>query len=92
MLESKVQTRILKELKHRGIYCYKNIVTNRKGIPDIIVCFRGRFIALEVKRQGGKPTELQIYNIKKIRESGGIARIVYSWEDVEKLLRTIDDT
>ena len=86
-LESKIQSKILKELKAAGIYAHKNITTNKKGIPDIIVCYRGKYIALEVKRPGGKPTELQLWNINEIRRAGGIAEIVYSWEDVVNILK-----
>jgi Holliday junction resolvase len=88
-LESKIQSKILKELKALNIYAHKNITTNKKGIPDIIVCYNGLYLALEVKRPGGKPTELQMYNIEQIRKSGGVAEIVYSWEDVTKILRSM---
>jgi Holliday junction resolvase len=90
-LESKIQSRILKGLKEAGIYAHKNIATNRSGIPDIIACVDGAYVALEVKSPGGKPTELQLYNIEQIRKSGGIAEIVYSWEDVAKLIRSLHE-
>jgi len=91
MLESKIQSKILKNLKGLGIYAHKNITTNKKGVPDIIVCFKGKYLALEVKQPGGKTTELQDYNIAKIRESGGVAEIVYSWEDVRDILIRMGD-
>ncbi len=91
MLESKIQSKILKNLKELGIYAHKNITTNKKGIPDIIVCFKGKYLALEVKRPGGKSTELQDFNIIKIRQSGGVAEIVYSWEDVKDILTRMDN-
>ena len=90
-LESKIQSKILKELKAAGIYAHKNITTNKKGIPDIIVCYRGKYVALEVKRPGGKPTELQLWNINEIRKSGGVAEIVYGWEDVVTVLNEVAD-
>ena len=57
MLEQAIQKKILKELKHLEIYAYKNITTNKKGVPDIICCYLGRFIAFEVKRPGSKTTD-----------------------------------
>ncbi len=90
-LESKIQSKILKELKAAGIYAHKNITTNKKGIPDILVCYRGKYVALEVKRPGGKPTELQLWNINEIRKSGGVAEIVYGWEDVVTVLNEVAD-
>lgn len=62
---------------------------SRKGEPDLHVCFRGRFVALEVKDPRDKSygaTALQIQRIKEIRKSGGIAAVVTSPEDVEVLL------
>ena len=56
------------------------------GIPDIIVCHKGRFIALEAKVGRNKPTKLQAATIDKIRQAGGIAAVVYSVEDVRAAL------
>lgn len=86
MLESKIQSNILKKLTDNGIYAHKNITTNKKGIPDIIACVNGKYLALEVKQPGGKATELQLYNIDMIRKSGGVAEIVHSWLEVIKVL------
>lgn len=49
----------------------------KKGIPDILACINGYFVAIEVKAQYGKPSELQLYNCRKIREAGGFAFILY---------------
>lgn len=49
----------------------------RSGIPDILTCVNGYFVGVEVKAQNGKPSELQLYNIRKIREAGGFAIVLY---------------
>jgi len=49
----------------------------RAGIPDILCCVNGYFVAIEVKASNGKPSDLQIYHRDKIREAGGIAIILY---------------
>src|SRR5215831_832083 len=56
------------------------------GIPDLIVCYQGQFIGLEVKIPGNKPSPIQRTIIKQIKASGGIAAVVYSIEDVALLL------
>ena len=56
------------------------------GIPDLIVCYRGRFVALEAKVGRNTPTKLQAATIDKIRQAGGTAAVVYSVEDVQALL------
>lgn len=50
---------------------------SKSGIPDIIACVNGRFVAIEVKAPNGKPSELQKRNIRLIRDSGGIGYILY---------------
>lgn len=55
------------------------------GIPDIIVCYKGRFIALEAKVGRNKPTKLQAATIESIRKAGGTAAVVYSIDDVKRV-------
>ena len=49
----------------------------KSGIPDILACVNGYFVGIEVKAQNGKPSELQLYNVNKIREAGGFAMVLY---------------
>ena len=60
----------------------------KKGIPDILACVNGYFVAIEVKAQNGKPSELQLYNIGQIRKAGGFAYVVYpsGWERLKDIL------
>lgn len=37
----------------------------RVGVPDILACVNGYFVAIEVKAQNGKPSELQMVWYKK---------------------------
>lgn len=59
------------------------------GIPDLIVCYKGKFIAFECKRPGGKPTLLQKITMNKIEKAKGIARIVTSVEEVREVIERI---
>lgn len=61
------------------------------GVPDIIVCYKGRFLGLEAKLPGGRLTELQKRAIEKINRAGGIARRVESVEDVKAVIAQADD-
>lgn len=60
------------------------------GVPDIICCYKGRFLGLEVKLPGGKLTALQARTIEKINRAGGIARRVESVADVKAVIRQAD--
>lgn len=49
----------------------------KSGVPDILVCCKGRFMGVEVKAPNGKPSDLQIYNLKMIDRAGGLAILLY---------------
>jgi hypothetical protein len=59
------------------------------GIPDLLVCYRGRFIGLEVKLPGNTPSPLQEKVLREIKAAGGIAEVVTSVEQVRNLLAKI---
>ena len=65
--------------EHGGLY-------GTTGIPDIIVCYRGRFVAFEVKNEKGKATVLQMVTIRKIQAAGGIAAVVRSVDDARAVI------
>lgn len=53
-----------------------------RGIADIIGCSpTGRFVAIEVKRKGGKISDDQTYFLDSIRRIGGIAFVAFSLDD-----------
>ena len=60
------------------------------GIPDVICCYKGRFIGLECKLPGGRLTELQKRAIEKINHAGGVACRVESVEDVKRVIERAD--
>ena len=60
------------------------------GIPDIICCYKGRFLGLEAKLPGGKLTALQRRALEKINAAGGIGRRVESVDDVKAVIAQAD--
>jgi Holliday junction resolvase len=62
----------------------------RKGIPDIICCYRGQFLAIEVKVPGGEPTAWQHRELNGIRAAYGEAMVATSWREVYYKLLEID--
>jgi hypothetical protein len=58
------------------------------GIPDIVVCLKGRFVAIEVKAPGKtkNTTPLQDYALGRIRQTGGIAFVADSVDTVKTKL------
>lgn len=91
--EKNFENRIKKFLADRGCWFVKYFANRmtKSGVPDILACVNGRFVAIEVKATNGKPSELQIWNRDKIREAGGIAIIVYpeQWDDFKDLINEL---
>ena len=61
------------------------------GVPDIICCYKGRFLGLEVKLPTGVLTELQKRAIEKINRAGGLASRVECVADVQKIVAQVDE-
>ena len=88
--EKNFENKIKKFIEDRGgwqVKFFANQMT-RSGIPDLLCCIDGYFVAIEVKAQHGKPSELQIHHCNKIRKAGGFAFIVYpsGWETLKSFI------
>ena len=88
--EGKVKDKVVKILKQYGVYYFFPVTGGfgMSGIPDIICCHNGRFIAIECKAGKNKTTALQDAHIARIREAGGVA-VVINEENVNGLAETI---
>ena len=92
MLEKDITNKMLKYLKTQDkCYCFKEHGGSygSAGIPDIICCYHGRFVAFEVKTEKGKTTKLQEVNIRNIREACGVALVVRSLDEVKDALKEL---
>ena len=91
--EKQFENRIKRYLTENGIWHVKYFANGftKSGIPDILACCNGHFLAIEVKAENGKPSQLQIYNIEKIRESGGYAVIVKpsQFDELKQLIQEL---
>jgi len=94
MMEKDIVNTIIRYLKtipccfawktHGGLY-------GTAGIPDIIACVGGQFLAFEVKQPGGKLTKIQGVTIRKINEAGGKACKVTNVEEVRCILSSLEE-
>ena len=77
--EKTFENKVKKFLESEGAHFVKFFANSytKSGVPDILACVNGYFVGVEVKSQQGKPSELQIYNVNKIREAGGFAMVLY---------------
>lgn len=62
----------------------------KEGIPDILICYKGKFVGAELKGPDGRPKILQLVNLRKIREAGGIGVLLYpkNFDQFKKLLES----
>ena len=77
--ESKVKERVKKILiKYPNAYRMTPTTGGygSSGAPDIVACIDGKFIGIECKANGNKPTALQMKNLTGIAAAGGYAFIV----------------
>lgn len=87
--EKKIQSEIIEYLNSKNIYNVKVITSNAAGTPDIIICKDSKFVALEVKKIGNYQSLRQEAQFDRIRKSNGKAFVVYSVEDVKKILESL---
>ena len=89
--EGKVKNAIKKLLDTKGIWHFSPVSNGmgRHGIPDIICCWNGRFLAIECKAPGkrGNTSVLQDREIAAIKGANGLAVVV---DDVEQLKELIN--
>ena len=89
--EKRVKTKVEAVLKNEGAYYFFPATHGygRSGVPDIIACVNGRFLAIECKAGGNKPTALQTREIENIRIAGGVAVVANeeNWDEVRLLVR-----
>jgi Holliday junction resolvase len=76
--ESKVKKKVVEILKAFDAYYFYPVTGGygASGVPDIICCCEGLFLAFECKAGKGKTTALQEMNIKRIRDNGGVALVI----------------
>lgn len=84
MLESAIQTKIIKHLTQNDFIALKLIKTNINGIADI-VAFKGKsYLFIEVKQESGREAPLQAMRRKQFTDQGSDWLVVYGWEDYLK--------
>lgn len=76
-----------------GINKRSFIQFGHKGVSDILgISKDGKFIAVECKVKGNKPTQFQLDFLESISSRGGIAILAYSLEDVQKVFESASDS
>jgi len=90
-LEATLQSNVIKYLRRIGAVV-DNINGNefQASIADLLVCYRGRYIALEVKAPNGSLRSGQRRRLRKVQKAGGIGEVIYGIEKVKDIIKSID--
>lgn len=92
--EKVIQDAICRYLKSQHIYFFRKpqLGGDKKGIPDLVACYKGNFVGIEVKRPKlGIQSETQKVHEKNIKRNGGYYILAVSTDDVKKLFKEIDN-
>jgi Holliday junction resolvase len=91
--EGKVKAKVVKILRDEDAYYFFPATHGygRSGVPDIVCCVAGKFLAIECKAGGNKPTALQVREIETIRQAGGVAVVANeaNWDEIRELIRSL---
>lgn len=85
--ETKLKEKVLADLKGLGAWAEKIQQVGKVGTPDILACYRGVFIALELKsKEDELPSRAQVIKLRKVKKAGGYAAIVTpeNWAGIKK--------
>lgn len=92
--EAKVKKKVVDAIKKNNAYYFFPATGGygRSGVPDVVCCYRGHFIAIECKAGTNKPTPLQEAEMAKILQAQGFVRVVNedNIDDVQAMFRLID--
>jgi hypothetical protein len=71
--ESWEKTEIRQRLDACGAWVFSPFMAGygKSGVSDIVGCYRGKFFAIEVKREGKEPTPIQTRRMAEIEAAGG---------------------
>jgi hypothetical protein len=92
--ESRLQREIQTAVKRRGAFCFKIHGSEymMAGLPDLIICYRGRFIGLEVKMPGGRLSVRQGYVHGRLKAAGATIAVVTSVQAALYVLDQLEDS
>lgn len=91
--ETRLRKRIVKALMEKypsGLYLkihgnrFQNI-----GVPDLLCCIEGYFVALEIKTERGKVSPAQSLMLDRIKEAKGISAVIRSSDEALEVVKLV---
>lgn len=94
MKESQFSREVTTYLERKGAIVNNQTggMFSKVGVSDLLVCYKGYFIALELKVGTYQPDPLQISYLQKVRDAGGFGLILRDTiQELMVLLSCIDN-
>ncbi len=90
MAEQKIQTQITNWLEAKGCKVVKVVSATKSGNADLVCCYRGLYVEIEVKDTNEKARPLQLLKADETVKAGGYWTEADSLEKVMEFIRLID--
>jgi hypothetical protein len=90
--DNSLKPAVVKALKARGAFVYvtPRTVYGKSGIPDLVICYYGASVWMELKNPGEQATAEQLLVIDQIIKAGGWAAIIHSVQEAMDFLDEVD--
>ena len=89
--ESIIQSAILNYLDNLdNTYAVRVKSSGKTGDSDIVFCHKGRFVAIEVKRNTTKGGKIQNRRLISVMKAGGVGEVVRSLTEVKEIITKLD--
>ena len=89
MSESTLTRQVMKWLRSQPGWWYKTCDLFTVGIPDILGCRSGKFIAIELKTEKGRVTKLQAHVLSQIQKRGGSICVARNLNEVKQFIEAL---
>ena len=91
MKESKIEARLVREVRKRGGLCYKFVSPGNPGVPDrIVILPGGRTVYIELKTEIGRLSKVQKWQREEIQKRGADIRVLKGMDQVLEFLKEVD--
>lgn len=84
--EQKIQSKIKKYAESKGWIVVKTIKLSSAGFPDLFLFKNGKTIFIEVKKENGIISPLQILRQKQLQKENFICEFCYSLEQFKTII------
>ena len=86
---ARLVTQTLERLRSHGAWATALHHGSTKGLPDIVACYRGRFIAIEVKVSERRARPAQQVQLDRLELAGAVVYVIFSVSDVGLIIARV---